>query len=43
MSKLQTRLSILDQTPVVEGSSVADAIAATIDLAQMADDLGYHR
>lgn len=43
MSKLQTRLSILDQTPVVEGCSVADAIAATIDLAQMADELGYHR
>jgi len=43
MAELGVRLSILDQTPVVEGASVADAIAATIDLAQMADDLGYHR
>ena len=43
MSNSRVRLSILDQTPVVEGSSVADAIAATVDLAQMADELGYHR
>jgi luciferase family oxidoreductase group 1 len=38
-----TRLSVLDQTPVIEGHSVADAIAATIELAQLADDLGYTR
>ena len=37
------RLSILDQTPVIEGHSVADAVAATQDLARLADDLGYHR
>ena len=37
------RLSILDQTPVVEGASIADAVAATVDLAQAADALGYHR
>lgn len=37
------RLSVLDQTPVVEGASVADAVAATVDLAQAADQLGYHR
>ena len=37
------RLSILDQTPVIDGHSVADALAATLDLAQMADELGYHR
>lgn len=43
MSKLKSRLSILDQTPVVEGSTVADAVAATVDLAQLADELGYHR
>jgi len=36
-------LSILDQSPVVNGASPADAIAATIALAQHADDLGYHR
>jgi luciferase family oxidoreductase group 1 len=38
-----TKLSVLDQTPVIDGHSVADAIAATIDLAQLADDLGYTR
>ncbi|SIT41777.1 conserved hypothetical protein [Paraburkholderia ribeironis] len=38
-----TLLSVLDQTPVIAGSTVADAIAATIDLAQLADDLGYTR
>lgn len=43
MSELRVKLSILDQTPVIEGHSVADAIAATVDLAQMADQLGYQR
>ncbi|WJF89618.1 LLM class flavin-dependent oxidoreductase [Paraburkholderia bonniea] len=38
-----TLLSVLDQTPVIAGHSVADAIAATVDLAQLADDLGYTR
>jgi luciferase family oxidoreductase group 1 len=38
-----TLLSVLDQTPVIDGHSVADAIAATIELAQLADDLGYTR
>ncbi|MFM0321589.1 LLM class flavin-dependent oxidoreductase [Caballeronia glebae] len=38
-----TRLSVLDQTPVIHGHSTADAIAATLDLAQLADDLGYTR
>jgi luciferase family oxidoreductase group 1 len=38
-----TKLSVLDQTPVIHGHSVADAIAATLDLAQLADDLGYTR
>jgi len=37
------KLSILDQTPVIAGHSVSDAIAATVDLAQVADDLGYTR
>ena len=40
---MSTRLSILDQSPVITGHSASDAIAATIDLAQMADDLGYSR
>jgi luciferase family oxidoreductase group 1 len=38
-----TLLSVLDQTPVIAGCSVADALAATIELAQLADDLGYTR
>jgi len=38
-----TLLSVLDQTPVIAGHSVSDAIAATIELAQLADDLGYTR
>lgn len=38
-----TLLSVLDQTPVIAGHSTADAIAATLELAQLADDLGYTR
>jgi luciferase family oxidoreductase group 1 len=38
-----TLLSVLDQTPVIDGHTAADAIAATVDLAQLADDLGYTR
>lgn len=38
-----TLLSVLDQTPVIAGYSTADAIAATLELAQLADDLGYTR
>ncbi|MEJ0002940.1 MAG: MsnO8 family LLM class oxidoreductase [Pararobbsia sp.] len=37
------KLSVLDQTPVIQGHTAADAVAATIDLAQLADDLGYTR
>ncbi|HZL48906.1 MAG TPA: LLM class flavin-dependent oxidoreductase [Solirubrobacteraceae bacterium] len=37
------RLSILDQSPVSEGSSGAQALQNTIDLARLADRLGYHR
>ena len=36
-------LSVLDQSPVAEGSSGAQALRNTIDLAQLADRLGYHR
>jgi luciferase family oxidoreductase group 1 len=38
-----TLLSVLDQTPVIDGHSVADAVAATLELAQLADALGYTR
>jgi luciferase family oxidoreductase group 1 len=37
------RLSVLDQTPVSEGSSAAQALRNSIDLAQLAERLGYHR
>ena len=36
-------LSVLDQSPVSEGSSSADALHHTLDLARLADELGYHR
>ena len=37
------RLSILDQSPIISGGSCADALRATVALAQHADRLGYHR
>ncbi len=37
------RLSVLDQSPVSEGSSAAQALRNTLDLARLADELGYHR
>ncbi|HEY4894812.1 MAG TPA: LLM class flavin-dependent oxidoreductase [Solirubrobacteraceae bacterium] len=37
------RLSVLDQSPISEGSSGAQALANTLDLARLADRLGYHR
>jgi luciferase family oxidoreductase group 1 len=37
------RLSVLDQTPVSEGTSAAQALRNSIDLARLADGLGYHR
>ena len=37
------KLSILDQSPVIHGHSAADAVAATVELAQAADELGYTR
>ncbi|MGP1282563.1 MAG: LLM class flavin-dependent oxidoreductase [Parasphingopyxis sp.] len=37
------RLSVLDQSPIAEGRTTADAIADTLDLARHADALGYHR
>jgi luciferase family oxidoreductase group 1 len=37
------RLSVLDQSPISEGSTGAQALANTIDLARLAEELGYHR
>ncbi|MFL5861552.1 MAG: LLM class flavin-dependent oxidoreductase [Solirubrobacteraceae bacterium] len=36
-------LSVLDQSPIAEGSTGADALHNTIDLARLADELGYTR
>jgi luciferase family oxidoreductase group 1 len=40
---LVIRLSVLDQSPVSEGSTGAQALHNTIDLARLVDGLGYHR
>jgi luciferase family oxidoreductase group 1 len=37
------RISVLDQSPIAQGSSGADALRNTVDLARLADALGYHR
>ena len=36
-------LSVLDQSPIPQGSTGADALHNTLDLAALADRLGYHR
>ncbi|WP_078893219.1 LLM class flavin-dependent oxidoreductase [Streptomyces sp. NRRL F-2580] len=37
------RLSVLDQTPVGEGHTLDHALRASVDLARVAEDLGYTR
>jgi luciferase family oxidoreductase group 1 len=37
------RLSVLDQSPISQGSSGAQALRNTVELARAADRLGYHR
>src|SRR5215210_951687 len=37
------RLSVLDQSPISAGSAGPDALRNTLDLARLADELGYHR
>jgi luciferase family oxidoreductase group 1 len=37
------RLSVLDQSPIAEGSTGVQALANTLDLARVTDALGYHR
>jgi len=37
------RLSVLDQSPISAGATGPQALANTIDLARLADELGYHR
>jgi luciferase family oxidoreductase group 1 len=36
-------LSVLDQSPIPEGSTAAEALHNTLDLAELADRLGYRR
>src|SRR3954451_19990193 len=36
-------MSVLDQSPVSEGSTGGDALRNTIDLAGLVESLGYHR
>lgn len=43
MTDLPFRLSVLDQSPVAEGMTAADAVRNTLDLAQLCDGLGYDR
>jgi luciferase family oxidoreductase group 1 len=37
------RLSVLDQSPIAAGSTGADALRQSIDLARFTESLGYHR
>jgi luciferase family oxidoreductase group 1 len=37
------QISVLDQSPIARGSSGAEALRNTLDLARLADGLGYHR
>ncbi|MDQ3558749.1 MAG: MsnO8 family LLM class oxidoreductase, partial [Pseudomonadota bacterium] len=37
------RFSVLDQAPIAEGESGADALRHSLDLAQLCDRLGYYR
>src|SRR6187549_4257220 len=37
------RLSVLDQSPIAEGTTGSQALQNTLDLARLADALGYHR
>src|SRR4051795_9087433 len=40
---MDLRLSVLDQSPIPEGSTASDALHNTLDLARLADELGYAR
>lgn len=43
MGSMAYLLSVLDQSPIAAGSTAVDALANTLDLARIADTLGYHR
>src|SRR5260221_4169681 len=40
---MRVPLGVLDQSPVISGYSPAEAIAETVSLARLAEELGYHR
>src|SRR5712691_11220953 len=40
---MRVSLGVLDQSPVISGHSPARAIAETVSLARLAEELGYHR
>ena len=40
---MSLRLSVLDQSPIAEGSTGATALRNSIDLARCAEQAGYHR
>ncbi|RZQ59660.1 LLM class flavin-dependent oxidoreductase [Amycolatopsis suaedae] len=42
-ARTDVRLSVLDTSPIVEGSTPRRALRNTVDLAVLADALGYHR
>jgi luciferase family oxidoreductase group 1 len=37
------KLGVLDQSPIAEGSTPAQALHNSLDLAELTDELGYHR
>ena len=37
------RLSVLDTSPIVQGSTPRQALRNTTDLAELAEELGFHR
>ncbi len=43
MRQASLRLSVLDQSPVADGGTARQALLNSLDLASLADDLGYHR
>jgi len=43
MEAVAIKLSVLDQSPISEGSTGADALRNTLELAKLADSLGYER
>src|SRR5579875_1521626 len=43
LSRKPLRFSILDQSPIPAGATAGDALRNTLDLAKLADTLGYHR